>query len=55
MIVWPYYKCQLQKGDVFREVYLPVWECVENVEVSLDGGDMWKVVKILHQISEGRV
>jgi len=47
---WPYFKCQLRKGEEFREVFLPVWNCLENVDVDLGGGDMWTVVKVLQPI-----
>lgn len=49
---WPYYLCELIKDDQCKEVYLPVWECVEGVEVSLGGlePNLWRVAKVIHQI-----
>ncbi len=47
---WPYLKCQMRKGDEVKEVFLPVWNCIENVDVDLGGGDMWTVIKVLQPI-----
>lgn len=47
---WPYLKCLMKKGNEEKEVYLPLWNCIENVDVDLGGGDMWTVLKVLQPI-----
>jgi len=48
---WPYYLCELTKENEIRQVYLPVWNCLEGVKISLGANDDgWVVTKVIYQI-----
>ena len=42
---WPFFKCVLIKGNEEREVYLPIWECLEGVTVEVDK-EQWTVKSV---------